>query len=370
MLIRSLDQGGAERQVVALAAGFHRRGMNVEVLTFYDGGVLRRELDQAGVPNVSLGKRGRWDVLPFLSRLLKHLRCSGSAVICSYLPVANLLLAVLKPWLLGSRVAWGLRASNVDLARYDWLSWMADKLEAVLAQRADVIITNSDAGFKHAASRGFPTDRLLVIPNGIDTNHFAFDGEGRKQVRAEWRIDHAEVLIGLAARLDPMKDHETFLHAAALVAQRRPKVRFVCVGAGPSGMERALRDRARRLGIAERVVWAGPRGDMPAVYSAFDILSSSSSFGEGFSNVIAEAMACERTCVVTDVGDSALIVGETGRVVPARNPEALARTWMEISALAGEERAAIGKRARKRIVQQFGIEALVTRTIAALGLAT
>ncbi len=368
-LARSLDRGGAERQLVVLAKGLVRRGHAVAVAVFFGGGVYEAELAKTGVRVINLGKRGRWDVLPFLNRLVRFLRKERPAVMHSYLGVPNILAAVLKPLLPGTRIVWGVRASNVDLSRYDWLSRLAYVLERRLARFADRIIANSQAGKRYAVANNFPEDKIIVVPNGIDTTYFRFDPEGRHQVRSEWGLGEDEVLIGLVARLDPMKDHPTFLEAASHIARGRHDVRFVCVGEGSAGYLETIKQQAVALGLIEQLILAGARDNMPAVYSALDIASSSSSFGEGFSNTIAEAMACGVPCVVTDVGDSAHIVGDTGSVVAPGDGSALAAAILNLTNLPSEERQALGDAGRARIVSEFGLDRLVQRTELALELA-
>ena len=366
-LIRSLDRGGAERQLVQLAIALHRRGAVVEVATFYDGGILRAELDSAGVPTYSLGKTGRWDMFQFLGRLVLFVWSRKPTVLHGYLSTANLLLAAFKPFWRGARVVWGVRASNVAIDQYDWLTRLTARLERYLSCKADLIIANSEAGKRYVVAHGFPGNKLVTIPNGIDVESFRFDAAGRRDVCAGWGVREYEILVGIVARLDPMKDHPTFLEAARRVALKYQHVRFVCVGDGPADYAALLERQAQELGLAGRIIWAGARDDMAAVYSALDI-ATSTSFGEGFSNAIAEAMACERPCVVTDVGDSAWIVGETGRVVPPGDPQALAEGLFRMIDQPASERAALGTAARARIESEFGIEALVSRTVQVLGL--
>lgn len=368
-LTRSLDRGGAERQLVVLAKGLARRGHGVAVAVFFGGGVYETELVEAGVRVISLGKRSRWDVLPFLIRLVRFLRKECPAVMHSYLGVPNILATVLKPLLLGTRIVWGVRASNVDLSRYDWLSRLAYALERRLARFADRIIANSQAGKRYAVENGFPEDKIVVIPNGINTEYFRFDPEGRQQVRSEWGLGENKVLIGLVARLDPMKDHPTFLEAASHITRGRHDVRFVCVGEGSADYAEVIKEHAVALGLSGRLIWAGARDNMPAVFSALDIATSSSSFGEGFSNTIAEAMACGVPCVVTDVGDSAHIVGDTGGVVAPGDGSALAAAILNLTNLPREERQALGNAGRARIVSEFGLDRLVQRTEQELDLA-
>lgn len=367
LFIRSLDIGGAERQLVMLAKGLHARGVDVRVLTFYPGGALRPELEAAGIPVSDLDKRGRWDVLPFLWRLWRWLRRQRPDVLYSWLPTANTMAAIVGRFAAAPRIVWGVRASNVDAARYDWLHRVEQGLARRLARHADRIVCNSEAGARWHEAMGYPAKPMVVIDNGIDTEHFRFSEAERLRLRREWGVSEEEVLIGLVARLDPMKDHETFLRAAAILVKERNDLRFVCVGDGPDDYRARLHRLATDLDIAAHVVWAGLRSDLPSVYSALDI-ASSSSYGEGFSNAIGEAMACGRICVVTDVGDSRRIVGETGYVVPPRDPEGLARGWQEALALAPSRRAQLEQAARRRVETTFSVERMVERTGEVLGL--
>ncbi len=283
--------------------------------------------------------------------------------------VPNILAVTLKPCLTGARIVWGVRASNMDLSRYDWLSSLAYALECRLARFADCIIANSDAGKRYAVANGFPGDKIIVISNGIDTDYFRPNPEERRQVRTEWGIGEDEILVGLVGRLDPMKDHPVFLEAASHIARERQDVRFVCVGGGSADYAAALKQRAAALGLIKQLIWVGSRDDMPAVYSALDISSSSSSYGEGFSNTVAEAMACGVPCVVTDVGDSALIVGNAGSVVPPGDHSALAAAIQCLTDLPLEERRALGEACRARILSEFSVDKLVQRTEQVLDLA-
>jgi glycosyltransferase involved in cell wall biosynthesis len=365
VLARKLDQGGAERQLVTLAKGLRNRGHDIQVVLFYSGGVYDAELAAADVQVHFVGKRGRWDVIGFLVRLALLLRRLRPATIYSFLDLPNILAVLLHPVVRRPRLVWSIRAAGMEMQHYDWLSRSIPKLEALLSRYADIVIANSEAGAQWAAGRGFPRSRVVVVENGIDTQRFRFDPAGRERYRGEWGIGAGEMAIGLVARFDPMKSHETFLRAAGHLAKQRDDLRFVCVGGGQEDFIRRMQALSESLGIAKRVTWAGAQTDMPAVYSALDIASSSSSFGEGFSNAVAEAMACERPCVVTDVGDSARIVGSTGEVVPPRNPEALAAGLLRLLDRLGHE-PDLGHRARQRIVAEFSVERMLERTEQAL----
>jgi glycosyltransferase involved in cell wall biosynthesis len=275
-------------------------------------------------------------------------------------------LALLMGRAIGARVVWGVRASNVDVCQYNWTTRLLFKTGAWLSSRADLIIANSEAGRRYHIGLGYPSQRFIVIPNGIDTSAYHHEGGGRVSVRAEWGMGDTEVLVGIVARLDPMKDHETFIKAASLVADIAPRVRFVIIGADRQNRRVHLETLARDIGVEARIIWAGARSDMTSVYSALDLVTSSSAFGEGFSNSLGEAMACETICVATDVGDARAVIGDTGLVVPVRDAEALARAWFELLKDGSSEMSKRGQHARAHIVNNFGVAALAERTSQAI----
>jgi glycosyltransferase involved in cell wall biosynthesis len=361
-LIRSLTTGGAQRQLIELVKNLDRSRVAVTVVTFYDGGALRPELERVeGVRLVSLHKRGRWDVLPFLYRLWSVVRRVKPRIIHGYMGTANE-LSSLMAWLQGARAVWGVRASDMDLALYGRVPAWGFRVGAWLSRSADLIVVNSTSGMRHHVAQGYEGRRMVVVPNGIDTGRFRPDRAAGRGLRAAWGVGERERLIGLVARLDPMKDHPTLLRAAALLAGERPDVRFVCVGDGPAGYRAGLEALSGELGLGGRLIWAGPCADMVAVYNALDLATSSSAFGEGFSNAVAEGMACGVPCVVTNVGDSAAVVGDCGRTVPPKDPEALRRAWADVLRLPGDDYLDLGGRARERIVTEYGVRRLAGRT--------
>ncbi len=361
-LIRRLGCGGAERQLVALVRNLDQNRFSVTVVTYYSGGELAEALQ--GLPNVrvvSADKRGRWDLVGFISRLRSLVREVRPQVVHGYMYGANE-LALLLARAVGARVIWGVRASGLDMRYYDWMTRLLYRTGAWLSSRVDAVIANSEAGRRFHIELGYPAQRFFVIPNGIDTDLYRYDDEARRRVRARWNVSETEVLIGVVARLDPMKDHETFLQAAAVLVGTGMAVRFVIVGAGSQQQRLRVERITTRLNLDAQVVWAGGCQDMPAVYSAIDIVTSSSAFGEGFSNSLAEAMACERVCVSTDVGDARAMLGLCGEIVPPRQPETLAAAWRKVLELSSQGRAARGRQARERVIDNFSVATLATRT--------
>lgn len=361
LLTRSLEVGGAETQLATLARALHATpGFAVDVVTFYPGGALEAPLREAGVRVVSLDKCGRWDLAQFGLRLRHTLRHLAPAIVHSFLGPPNLVAALLRPFLPGTRLVWGVRASDMDLGRYDWTWAQVFRAERMLARVPDRIVANSFAGRDHVVAAGFPAARTTVIPNGIDTDKFQPDRAAGDALRRAWSAGGP--CVGMVARLDPMKDHATFLRAARTTADIVPNARFVCVGGGHPDYVQSLQRRTAELGLTDRVTWAGERRDIPSVLNALDVATLSSGFGEGFPNAVGEAMACAVPCVVTDVGDAARVVGPTGRVVPRGDAAALAAAWTALLQAPEHERTALGVAARNRIVDEFSVAAMVTRT--------
>ncbi|MBS1808851.1 MAG: glycosyltransferase [Acidobacteria bacterium] len=353
-----MDKGGAERQLVELAKGLASKGHQIEVLVFYGGGELEQCLIDSNIRVYHLGKTARWDVIGFLFKCYQAIRSSNPQVLHSYLVTANTIAALLKPFLSQAQIVWGVRAGNMNLENYDWVARWSYRIESWFSPFADLIICNSESGREYAAAKGFPRKKMVVIPNGIDTTYFKPDPVTRLRGRAVWGISESDFLIGLVARLDPIKGHETFLRAAAKYVKNHSKVRFICVGDGPADYTKQLQQMSLGLGLGNKVIWTGGQRDMVMVYNALDVMTSAS-YGEGFPNVVGEAMACGIPCVVTAVGDSAQIVAETGKIVAPYDEDAMAAAWTSLDA---DARQTLGALARVRICKMFSCESLVEKT--------
>ncbi len=361
-LIRSLHAGGTERQLAELVKGLDKSIFIITVGVFYHEGPLIEEIkDIHGINVISLNKRGRWDIIRFVVRFIMLLKTLQPDILYSFLPDANLVGLISGKIARVRRIVWGVRASNMDVSRYDWLAMTSLRLSAFLSRFPDAIITNSFAGKEFHRSIGYSTNRMMVVPNGIDTDRFKPDHSVGLRVRDEWNIDEEKIAIGLVGRLDPMKDHTTFLQAVKIFDQKKCSVRFVCIGDGKEPYKSEIHSLCSALGLNGFLIWAGEGYDMVAVYNAMDMVTSSS-FSEGFSNVIGEAMACGVPCVVTDVGDSAAIVGETGIVVSPKDPQALAAGWIRMLGHLNDKTYSINEMVRTRIVSHYNSEILIQKT--------
>jgi glycosyltransferase involved in cell wall biosynthesis/SAM-dependent methyltransferase len=362
-LIRDLRGGGSARQLVELVKGLDKSKFEVTVITFHGGGALHLEVESVeGVDCIDLRKLNRWEFIGFCRRLIAAAQNVRPRVMVGYSPDANLLSLLLRLYLRSGKVIWTIANASPDVRLLSWLARFVYWAQGALSRFPDQYISNSRAGSEHYVGSGFDPTKMNVIYNGFDTERFRpnIDGAG---VRAQWRVRQSETLIGIVGRLYPVKDHATFCRAASLLVQKREGIRFVCVGDGPAGYREEIEQLCQELGLEEVVVWAGERTDMPAVYNSFDLYSSSSD-SEGLPNALGEAMACGVPCVATGVGDSAFLLGETGIIVPPRDPQALAAAWYTMLERIATDRASLGVAARRRIMLHFSREKLVTKTTA------
>ena len=328
------------------------------VVSMVGQGPIAERLRASGVRVYTLGmQRGR----PSASGILKLrsiLRNERPNVLQTWQYHANLLGVLVSPWSGGAPVVWNVRASNVDASKYHWLSGLVMRFCVWLSGLPQVVVVNSEDGRFVHTNLGYRPRQWKVIPNGFDLNEWVPDPLARRSVRGTLGLSGDTLLIGLVARYDPMKDHPTFLRAAARLASVDPNVHFLLVGEDVTMQNEMLATLVAQLRLEGRVHLLGYRADVSYLNAALDI-ATSSSYGEGFSNTIGEAMACGVPCVVTDVGDSARIVGDTGLVVFPEDPEALAEGWLRLIELGEDGRRALGQRARQRIEQHYSLSCIV-----------
>jgi glycosyltransferase involved in cell wall biosynthesis len=356
-LITDLEIGGAEAMLAKLLKAMDPSRYRNVVVSLTGRGRLADSIEAAGVPIHSLEmKRARIDltVLPKLVRLVKQIR---PAVLQTWLYHADLLGTAAA--ILGHcpQLAWNVRCSDMVLAHYPWTTRVTLKMLALCSRIPQTIIVNSHAGQRFHQEIGYRARRWHVIPNGFDVEEFRPDQGAYLRWRDKLGLSHDTMLIGMVARMDPMKDHVTFLKAARQIASSRNDVAFVLVGKGVE----SLASQVSMLGLTGKVHLLGIRADVAGIMPALDIFSLTSAFGEGFPNVVGEAMACGVPCVVTDVGDAGFLVGDTGRAVPPKNPELLAGQWLEVISMGRARRLEMGAASRERIKARFNLHSVVSQ---------
>lgn len=357
-LITDLDTGGAERSLVNLVTATDPKRFRHEVISLVEAGPMAEPLAAAGIPITSLHIRRGRPMPGDLITLVRHLRRSRPEVLQTWLYHADLLGTAASYLARPGRLFWNVRCTDITHAPAEksirWLVWLLARLSA----RPDGIVVNSHAGRRDHEALGYHPRRWIEIPNGVDLARFRLRRAERGALKERLGLGSAAPIIGMVARFHPMKDVDTFLRAAAQLARTNPAARFVLCGSGFSTDNAALMELIATASLQRRVTLLGRRGDVEDIYPALDILTLGSVYGEGFPNVLCEAMACGVPCVVTDIGDSAAIVGDTGMVIPMRDPQAMVGAWDMVIARSADE---LGARAHDRVAQHYSIDRMCAR---------
>lgn len=358
-VITSLDTGGAEMMLAKLLRRMNRQHFSAEVVSLTTLGRIGTDLQQEGFAVTALGMSPGSLNLGGLFRLIQLLRNTRPSVVQTWLYHADL-YGLMAASLAGvGKVIWNIRCSCFAPRDFSFSLRLIVRLLAWLSRMPAAIVVNSEAGRQVHEAVGYHPDRWEVIPNGFDHRLFRPDPEARHMIRQELGLDDECLLIGLIGRFDPFKDHDTFIRAASLLTARRKDVRFLLAGRGIDKSNHELVNKLALHGM-EHCFLLGERNDIPAVTAALDI-AVCSSYSEGFPNVIGEAMTCAVSCVVTDVGDCAIVVGDTGVLVPPRSPERLEEGIRYLLELRPSELKTLGIRARERILTQYNIEQIAWR---------
>jgi glycosyltransferase involved in cell wall biosynthesis len=354
-IITGLNTGGAEMTLCRLLEALRPPAFEHVVVALAQPGSLSVRVGAAAELH-HLGMNAFWPRPRDLGRLRRIVRTSAPDVVHGWMYHANI-AATLATMGLGIPVLWGIRHSLHDPEKEKCLTRLVIRGGALLSRHPRQVLYNSVVSARQHEAVGYDATHTRVIPNGFDTEMFRPDDAARLRLREELALPADALLVGLVARVHPIKDHANFLRAAALFAADYPKAHFVLVGDGADADNSALSGLIRELNLRDRVHLCGRRTDIAAIDAALDI-GSCSSWGEAFPNAIGEAMACGVPCVATDVGDVLQIIGDTGGVVPARDPSALAAGWGRLAALDVPARRALGLRARQRIIERYSLAAM------------
>ncbi|AVT78132.1 hypothetical protein RPPS3_40700 [Rhodopseudomonas palustris] len=358
-IITGLSVGGAEGMLLEILRRIDRSTFDCRVLSLTGEGPLAEEFRKIGIITDTVTFGASPAALIATLDLIRWLRDFGPDVVQTWMPHANLIGAGAALAMGIKARCWSLHAGNLDRKYYSNSTYAIIRLSAALSKwLPNRIISCSRRGWEAHERIGYDPTGALIIPNGVDVERMSPHPIARELVRSEIGIDLHTPLVGMIARFDPQKNHMGFLIAAGLINEIDPSVHFVLAGDRADGSNSVLVDTIHRGGLTDRFHLLGRRNDIPSLLSALDVLASPS-HGEAFPVALIEAMACEIPCVVTNAGDSAAIVGETGRVVECGNMRGLAQGILELLQLPKMKRRELGQLARLRVLQHFDINQTV-----------
>ena len=349
-LIVGLDVGGAEKMLLSLVE--HRDPQDQLVVSMTGGGTLLPDFLRTGARVESLGmRRGLPDPRAF-ARFRRLLAEHRPDVVQTWMYHADLLGGLAARSI---PVVWSIHAVDIERSGLRMTTRVTRALCARLSGRLPGrIVYCAESAARFHRSLGYASDKAVLIPNGVDVARFVPDETARGVLLEELGLPEGTELVGNLARFHPQKDHRTLARAAGLLLARRPQAHLVLCGRGVDDDNEMLVTWLREEGVYERSHLLGERADTPKVLAALDVLALASAFGEAAPVVVMEAMSCGTPCVVTDVGDSARIVGESGIVVPPRRPEALAHA-LESCLATGPVTDRTSSDARRRAIDYYSI---------------
>ncbi|MGF1933177.1 MAG: glycosyltransferase family 4 protein [Nostoc sp. ChiQUE02] len=360
-IITGLSTGGAEVMLYKLLSRIDQERFSPVVISLMDRGTWGDRIANLGIPVYTIGMKQGKPKLVNIWQLINIIRQLKPDLIQGWMYHGNLAAQFARLFIFRQMfVLWNVRHSLYALDLEKPGTTIIIKLCAQFSNFPTKIIYNSQNSAKQHEKSGYGIEKTCVIPNGFETEKFTPSAKARLSLRLELNTPENALLIGLIGRYHPIKDHFNFLQAAALLLNNYSNVQFVLAGNKVDWQNHILSELIHELGLVKQIHLLGERHDIHRLTAALDIASSSSS-GEGFPNVIGEAMSCGVPCVVTDVGDSAWIVSDTGKVIPPSDPEALANAWKALIDIGKEGREALGKAARARVIECFSLDSIVAQ---------
>ncbi len=358
-IITTLGPAGAENMLCRIAAGMDRTRFENGIVSLTPIMDLAERMQLIGVPARTLGMTRTIPNPLAVMRLARWIRESKPDVIHTWMYHANL-IGTLAARLAGNvPLVWSIHHNSLDSNSDKRRTMLVNRACASLSGKfASRIVFCSQSSLHNHKKLNYAPERLELIPNGFDLDLVKPDPAAPVSVRKELGIPSDAILIGIGARFHPHKDHRNFIQAAGLLHKQLPQVRFLLFGMGITWENLQLTEWIGTAGIRECCYLLGMRHDVARLFSGIDIATTASR-SEAFPIVVGEAMACGTPCVVTDVGDSALIVEDTGKVVAPNDPHALAEAWRNLIEAGPAERRRLGMAARARIREHFALPAIV-----------
>lgn len=363
-VISGLGIGGAENFLLRLAVALSDV-VDSRIVSLSSGGGMAPRFREAGLEVFELSLGGQTGLLRLPipgCRLRQEVRTWRPQIIQGWLNHGNAAaLFVQRLVSRRSKVIWSVRQSFDDIALEKLGTRLVIRLQGRFASRPDAVICNSVKSKIQFAELARTTRELKVVPNGFDTSKFAPNVGFRTSARALIGADREDFVVAMVARYHPMKNYSCFIEAIARASRSLPRMRAVCIGSGVASADSPLRSLIGKWRLEDRFLLMSERTDLEQIYPGIDLLCLTSSWGEGFPNVLGEAMACGVPCVATDVGDAAAVIGDTGFLVRPESPQEVAERIVAFSRLDREARAKLCDGARRRVEQMYSMPAIAEK---------
>jgi glycosyltransferase involved in cell wall biosynthesis len=361
-IITGLNVGGAEMMLLKLLWAVDLEKYPSRVISLTDNGVLGTRIESLGIPVTAMGmKPGRFSYRD-IKQLSQEIKEQNPDVIQTWMYHADFIggWAAKRAGVKG--IAWNIRNSTLDVRKSKASTLAIVGMCALLSHYVPrrIVVCSQSASRVHQKI-GYSANKMVVIPNGFDLDTFKPDPAAGTAFRRTLNLTGYTPVVGLAARFDEQKDHQTFIRSAAIVLKSSPQTHFLLCGDRITEDNQKLLQWVKETGFPANFHLLDRQSDIQTFHAACDVSVSSSAYGESFSNVLGEAMACGIPCVATNVGGAEEVLGDTGIIVPPRDPEALAKGIVKILTLPNDQRQLMGQHSRERILENFDIN-LISQT--------
>lgn len=352
-VISGLGVGGAEMALYRLVANAQGSCYTHTVVALTSGGAMEDRLRNAGIELTTFDFKTA--PITHFFNLLLLMRRSRPDIVQTWMYHADMFGGVAARLSGNRNIIWGIRTSDLTAGSAQFTSVVRKACAFLSRWVPHTIVCVAEAARCSHVHDGYDARRMVVVPNGFDLSRLVADGESRSALRERCGFRQDDIVVGTVGRFNVSKDQANFVRAAGILARRHTNLRFLMVGRGLDVNNTELMRWVSETGFPERFLLLGERADVPVCLAAMDVFCLSSR-NEGFPNVVGEAMAMGLPCVVTDVGDAALLVADTGVVVPKEDSDALARGIGTLLAMTPEARRKLGLQARERIHAEFTVE--------------
>ena len=348
-----LDTGGAEVQLLRLLEGIDKTKFEMIVISLHKETYLADKIRALGLPVHSLHIKKNIFNLKQAYKILKEF---NPDVIHGTMYEGGVVGTLFNKFLPKKPpVIWTVHEGLEHYKKEPLRKQLQLRAWSVISNLPDCMMYVSHLNCKQHLDWGFKNLKALVMTNGVNTDTFKRNLDARKKIRESLNIPTDAFVIGITARFHPVKNHVGFLKAAGLLHKTNPDVHFIMVGTDIDENNDTLTTLIKEYNLEDRVHMLGNRDDIPDVVNAYDI-AALTSIGEAFPLTLGEAMATAVPCVATNVGDNEFIIGDTGRVVPVNDDQALANAWKELADMESNEFKLLGEAALQRVLEKFTLE--------------
>ena len=354
-MISGLNVGGAELMLKRLVIESGKSSsLQQSIISLTKGGKVADELISQGFDVIHLDMRSVFSVPKAIYKLVKIFRNNRPNAVYTWMYHADLIGGTAAFVSGVNNIIWGIRNSKIPQRSFSVTSAIIRICSVLSFYIPNKIVCCAEVAKLAHVELGFCSSKMVVIPNGYDLSSFNPSSGLRDCIRNDLGFLESDLVIGVVGRFDPLKDFKNFVQAASLVSRNLDGVKFLMVGRGLDQDNAELNLWIEKSQYPANFILFG-EANPHDLYAAMDVYCLSSK-AEGFPNVVAEAMAMRIPCVVTDVGDAARIVGESGVVVEPMDSNKLYKGLMSVLTLSKHDREGLGITARQLIKNRYDIQ--------------